>query len=151
MIGRRGRDISAQDAWNHVAGLCVGQDLSDRTHQFAAAPPQFSLAKSFPGYSPVGPWLATVDEFPDPNDIEIGCALNDRVVQKDRTSNMILGVPGIVEKLSRIVELQPGDLIFTGTPAGVGMGGDPPTYLRPGDELVTWASGIGEIRQTFRA
>jgi 2,4-diketo-3-deoxy-L-fuconate hydrolase len=147
VIGRPGRNIAASDAWSHVAGLCVGQDLSDREHQFAATPPQFSMAKSFAGYSPVGPWLVTLDEIADPADIEIGCSLDGRILQKDRTSNMILGIPAIVERLSRVVELNVGDLIFTGTPAGVGMGQQPPTYLQPGTELVTWAAGIGEIRQ----
>lgn len=150
VIARRGRDIAATDAWGHIAGLTVGQDLSDRAHQFAGTPPQFSMAKSFRGYAPIGPWLVTPDELPDPDDLEIGCAVNGRIVQRDRTSNMILDVPGIVERISGVVELRPGDLIFTGTPAGVGMGADPPTFLRPGDELVTWASGIGQIRQTFR-
>jgi 2,4-didehydro-3-deoxy-L-rhamnonate hydrolase len=147
VISRPGRNIAASDAWSHVAGLCVGQDLSDREHQFAATPPQFSMAKSFAGYSPVGPWLVTLDEIADPADIEIGCSLDGRILQKDRTSNMILGIPAIIERLSRVVELNVGDLIFTGTPAGVGMGQQPPTYLQPGTELVTWAAGIGEIRQ----
>ncbi|MER7556394.1 fumarylacetoacetate hydrolase family protein [Nocardioides sp. NPDC126508] len=147
VIGRPGRNIAAADAWEHVAGLCVGQDLSDRERQFAAAPPQFSMAKSFAGYSPIGPWLVTPDELADPSDIEIGYSVDGRVLQKDRTSNMILDIPGIIERLSRVVELRIGDLIFTGTPAGVGMGHQPPAYLRPGSELVTWAVGIGEIRQ----
>jgi 2,4-diketo-3-deoxy-L-fuconate hydrolase len=147
VIGRPGRNIAAADAWSHVAGLCVGQDLSDREHQLAATPPQFSMAKSFAGYSPVGPWLVTIDEIADPSDIEIGCSVDGRIMQKDRTSNMILDIPAIIERLSRVVELNVGDLIFTGTPAGVGMGQQPPTYLQPGAELVTWAAGIGEIRQ----
>lgn len=147
VIGCPGRNIAAVDAWAHVAGLCIGQDLSDREQQFAAAPPQFSMAKSFAGYSPVGPWLVTPDEMADLSDIEIGCSVNGRVLQKDRTSNMILDIPAIIERLSRVVGLRVGDLIFTGTPAGVGMGQSPATYLRPGDELITWADGIGEIRQ----
>jgi 2,4-didehydro-3-deoxy-L-rhamnonate hydrolase len=147
VVGRPGRSISAADAWSHVAGLCVGQDLSDREHQFAATPPQFSMAKSFAGYSPIGPWLVTLDEIADPSDIEIGCSVDGRLLQKDRTSNMILDIPAIIERLSLVVELNVGDLIFTGTPAGVGMGQQPPTYLQPGAELVTWATGIGEIRQ----
>ncbi|GAB7004533.1 fumarylacetoacetate hydrolase family protein [Nocardioides sp. AN3] len=147
VIGHPGRNIAAADAWTHVAGLCVGQDLSDRGHQFAAVPPQFSMAKSFAGYSPVGPWLVTLDEIADPSDIEIGCSVDGRILQKDRTSNMILDIPATIERLSRVVELNVGDLIFTGTPAGVGMGQQPPIYLRPGDELVTWAVGIGEICQ----
>ncbi|MFI5541797.1 fumarylacetoacetate hydrolase family protein [Nocardia sp. NPDC051900] len=151
VIGRAGRDIPAEKAWDHVAGLMIGQDLSDRTHQFTPPSPQFSMAKSFENFSPVGPFLVTTDEFPDPDDIELGCFLNGEAVQRDRSSNMIHGIPVLLETLSRVVELTPGDLIFTGTPAGVGMGYEPPRYLRPGDELVTWASGIGEIRQRFRA
>ncbi|MTD53718.1 fumarylacetoacetate hydrolase family protein [Amycolatopsis pithecellobii] len=151
VIGKSGRDIPPEEAWDHIAGLTLGQDLSDRAHQFAATPPQFSMAKSFRNFSPVGPFLVTPDEFPDPDDIELGCVLNGEPVQRDRSANMIRGIPALLETLSGIVELAPGDLVFTGTPAGVGMGYDPPRYLRPGDELVTWASGIGEIRQRFRA
>ncbi|WP_431235962.1 fumarylacetoacetate hydrolase family protein (plasmid) [Mycolicibacterium psychrotolerans] len=151
VIGRAGRDIPADKAWDHVAGLTVGQDLSERTHQFTPPSPQFCMAKSFQNFSPVGPFLVTTDEFPDPDDIELGCYLNGQAVQTDRTSNMIHSIPVLLETLSKVVELMPGDLIFTGTPAGVGMGYDPPRYLRPGDELVTWAAGIGEIRQRFHA
>jgi 2-keto-4-pentenoate hydratase/2-oxohepta-3-ene-1,7-dioic acid hydratase in catechol pathway len=131
VIGRRARRIAAGSEWDYVAGLTVGQDLSERRVQFAAPPAQFSLAKSFENFSPVGPWLVTADEFDDPTDIEVRCLLNGDLVQRDRVSSMIHSIPELVRKLSNVVELTPGDLIFTGTPAGVGMAMEPPRYLRP--------------------
>ena len=146
VIGARARDVGSGDAWAAVAGLTVGQDISDRALQLAGATPQFSLGKSRPGYGPIGPWLVTPDEFDDPDDLAISCTLNGEVVQAARTASLIHSVPSIVSYLSSVVVLWPGDVIFTGTPAGVGFTRTPPRYLAGGDELVSSIQGIGELR-----
>ncbi|MCE0761433.1 fumarylacetoacetate hydrolase family protein [Pseudonocardia kujensis] len=149
VIGRRASAVSEAEAWSHVAGLTLGQDLSDRGSQFLGPAPQFSLAKSFAGFSPQGPWLVTPDELSDPDDVEIGCRLDGAEVQKARTRQLIFPVSALVARLSRIVTLWPGDVIFTGTPAGVGMGCTPPRFVECGSRLDSWAEGIGELHQTF--
>ncbi|MDL4821805.1 fumarylacetoacetate hydrolase family protein [Actinomadura opuntiae] len=151
VIGRHTEAVSEADAWSHVAGLAVGQDISERIVQLAGPAPQFSLGKSFPGFAPIGPWLVTPDEFDDPDDLELRCAINGEEVQKSRTSNLIFPVPALVARLSAVLPLLPGDVIFTGTPAGVGLGRDPQRWLAVGDELVSTIEGIGELRQTFVA
>jgi len=151
VIGERAHRIAREDAWAHVAGLTLGQDLSERLVQFRGPTPQFSLAKSFPGFSPIGPVLATPDEFDDPDNIGIGCILNGQQMQKGRTDDLIFTVPHLIESLSAVVPLLPGDLIFTGTPAGIGWARDPKVLLRPGDRLVTHAEVIGEMTITFTA
>jgi 2,4-didehydro-3-deoxy-L-rhamnonate hydrolase len=151
VIGRTASHVPAGDAWRHIAGLTVGQDLSERVLQMAASPPQFSLGKSFPGFGPVGPWLVTVDEFDNPDDLELGCAINGEQVQKGRTRDLIFGVADLIEQLSRVTPLLPGDLIFTGTPQGVGLGRTPPRWLAPGDELTSYVEGIGEMHHRFVA
>ena len=151
VIGAEAWRAAEADGWRHVAGLCVGQDLSERITQMASKPPQFSLGKSFPGFGPTGPWLVTPDEFADPDDLELGCAINGEEVQKSRTSHLIISVPQLVARLSAITRLLPGDIIFTGTPAGVGQGRSPQRWLAPGDELVSYVEGIGELRQRFVA
>jgi len=147
VIGTKAWQVAESDGWNHVAGLCVGQDISERITQFATNPPQFSMGKSFPGFGPIGPWLVTPDEFADPDDLELGCSINGEEMQKGRTSSMIISVPLLVAKLSAILPLLPGDVIFTGTPSGVGVGRKPQRFLSPGDELVSYVEGIGELRQ----
>jgi 2,4-didehydro-3-deoxy-L-rhamnonate hydrolase len=149
VIGTTAHQVTPEAAWSHVAGLTAGQDLSERITQLNGAPPQFSLGKSFPGFGPTGPWLVTVDEFANPDDLELGCSLNGEEVQKSRTSYLLISVPELITKLSAILTLLPGDIIFTGTPAGVGMGRSPQRWLAPGDELVTWIEGIGEMRHRF--
>ncbi|WP_181782770.1 fumarylacetoacetate hydrolase family protein [Pseudonocardia pini] len=155
VIGTGGRDIAEADGWAHVAGLSLGQDVSDRVTQFAAPPAQFGLGKSYPGFSPVGPSLVTPDELRaaglDPDDLELGCLVNGESMQKGRTGDMVFPIPVLVARLSAIVTLLPGDLVFTGTPAGVGVGMTPPRFLQAGDELVTWCTGIGELRHRFVA
>ncbi|XVQ06449.1 fumarylacetoacetate hydrolase family protein [Spirillospora sp. CA-255316] len=152
VIGRTAHHVSADSAWSHVAGLTIGQDISDRDRQ--ARPdtfPQFSLGKSHAGFGPIGPVLVTVDEFADPDDLALGCELNGSEVQKGRTSDLIFNVPDLIEYLSGMLPLLPGDLIFTGTPSGVGAGMQPPTFLRPGDVIRSWIDGIGEMTQSFAA
>jgi 2-keto-4-pentenoate hydratase/2-oxohepta-3-ene-1,7-dioic acid hydratase in catechol pathway len=102
--------------------LTVGQDISERILQAAGPAPQFSLAKSFPGFSPMGPWLVTPDELANPDDLELSCAIDGEQMQKGRTSELIFPVPALIARLSAVLPLLPGDVIFTGTPAGVGMG-----------------------------
>ncbi|MEV4133246.1 fumarylacetoacetate hydrolase family protein [Dactylosporangium sp. NPDC049742] len=146
VIGRPARHVAEADAWSYIAGLTIGQDLSDRTLQFAGGtPPQFGLGKSLPGFGPIGPWLVTPGELGDPDDLEIGCRRNGDEVQHSRTRHLIFTVPALVAFLSSHLPLRPGDLIFTGTPAGVGFGRDPAVYLRPGDELVSTIEGLGSL------
>jgi 2,4-didehydro-3-deoxy-L-rhamnonate hydrolase len=151
VIGRRAEKVSAEEAWSHVAGLTAGQDLSERITQLAGTAPQFSLGKSFPGFAPIGPWVVTVDEFGDPDDIELKCSVGEETLQHGRTSDYLFGVPALIEGLSRVTALLPGDIIFCGTPPGVGLGRDPQRFLQPGEELISQVSGIGELRQKFVA
>jgi 2,4-didehydro-3-deoxy-L-rhamnonate hydrolase len=150
VIGRRGHRVSEADAWAHVAGLAIGQDVSERTRQLVGPAPQFSLGKSFPGFGPVGPWLVTADDLADPDDLGIGCSINDEVMQHGRTRDMIFSVSSLIARLSDVTPLLPGDVIFTGTPAGVGGARKPPVFLEPGDVLSTWVDGIGTITSTCR-
>lgn len=145
VIGTRAERVDEGDAWSHVAGLTVGQDISDRELQFAAGA-QFSLGKSRRGYGPMGPWLVTCDEIPDVDDLALGCSLDGEVVQNARTSDLIFSVPQLIAELSAVLPLLPGDVIFTGTPAGVGFVRQPQRSLQPGQTLETWVEGIGTIR-----
>jgi 2,4-diketo-3-deoxy-L-fuconate hydrolase len=145
VIGRRADRVAEADGWAHVAGLTVGQDISDRTLQFAAGM-QFSLGKSRRGFGPLGPWVVTTDELADPDDLALGCSVDGETVQDARTGDLIFGVPRLVAELSAVLPLLPGDVVFTGTPAGVGMARRPPRALRPGQVLESWIDGIGTIR-----
>ena len=148
-IGVGGHRIPHDAAWAHVAGLTVGQDLSERVAQLEGARPQFSLAKSHPGFSPTGPWLVTPDELADPGDLAIGCALDGETLQDSRTSRMIYDIPELIARLSAVVTLLPGDVIFTGTPSGIGNARTPKRFLRAGETLVSTIEGIGTIRTRF--
>jgi 2-keto-4-pentenoate hydratase/2-oxohepta-3-ene-1,7-dioic acid hydratase in catechol pathway len=150
-IGRLGRDVPEADAWAHVAGLTVGQDLSERVVQLAGPVPQFSLGKSYPGFAPLGPALVTVDEFDHPDDLELGCRLGDEVLQLGRTRDLIFSVPELIARLSAVCPLLPGDIIFTGTPSGVGNARHPKRFLPPGGVLVSHVEGIGELRNEMVA
>ena len=145
VIGERADRVGRADGWAHVAGLTVGQDISDRHVQFAAGA-QFSLGKSYRGYSPMGPWLVTPDEVADRDDLALGCSINGDTMQDARTSDLIFDVPGLIEELSAVVPLLPGDVIFTGTPSGVGFTRQPPRLLRDGDLLESTIEGIGTMR-----
>lgn len=149
VIGRGGHRIRREQGWDAVAGLTVGQDLSERASQLRGTPAQFSLGKSFPGFGPIGPVAVTPDELPDKTDLAFACHLDGERVQHGRTSQMIFPIDDLVARISAVCPLRPGDLIFTGTPAGVGNRREPPRYLRPGETLVSRVEGIGEIRQTF--
>lgn len=149
VIGAGGRGIAAENAWSHVAGLTVGQDISERILQRIGAAPQFSLAKSYPGFTPMGPWLVTPDELSNHDDVELTCAIDGELVQKGRSRELIFPVPQLIAQLSAVLPLLAGDVIYTGTPAGVGMGRTPQRFLRPGETLTSSITGIGELSQTF--
>ncbi|MEV0247424.1 fumarylacetoacetate hydrolase family protein [Nocardia sp. NPDC050712] len=151
VLGRDGHRVPAARAWDHVAGLTVGQDLSERELQLAPPSPQFSLGKSYPGFAPMGPALVTPEELADRDDLGIGCLLNGEQMQKSRTANMIFSIADIIAYLSAIVPLYAGDVIFTGTPAGVGWAQDPKRLLQPGDVLTTHIDGIGSMRHLLTA
>jgi 2-keto-4-pentenoate hydratase/2-oxohepta-3-ene-1,7-dioic acid hydratase in catechol pathway len=151
IVGRTLHRTDPEQIWPAVAGLTAGQDLSERVSQMRGPVPQFGLGKSFPGFAPQGPWLVTPDEFADPDDLELGCAVDGEEMQKGRTQDMIFRVPELISRLSHTVTLYPGDVIFTGTPSGVGLGRDPQRFLQPGETLESWIEGIGRLRQTFVA
>jgi len=146
VIGRRGKNITECDALAHVAGYCVGQDISDRRLQFADKPPQFSMGKSLDTFGPLGPALVSLDEVRDPNDLALTCDVGGERMQDARTSDMIFGVPALIAFLSSLCTLEPGDLIFTGTPSGVGSTRTPRRYLAAGEEIVSTIEGLGTLR-----
>jgi 2-keto-4-pentenoate hydratase/2-oxohepta-3-ene-1,7-dioic acid hydratase in catechol pathway len=145
VIGRAGRNIAAENIADHIAGFTVGQDVSERIVQFAGGFPQFNLGKSHRNFSPIGPAVVTLDELENPWDLGLTCDRNGVRVQDSRTTYFINDIPRLITYLSSICELLPGDIIFTGTPSGVGMGMDPPQFLEPGDVLVTAVEGLGRI------
>jgi 2-keto-4-pentenoate hydratase/2-oxohepta-3-ene-1,7-dioic acid hydratase in catechol pathway len=128
-----------------VAGYCVGQDISDRKMQFADHPPQFSMGKSADTYGPIGPAVVSLDAFDDAENLAIRCDVNGESMQDDRTSGMIFSVPEQIEFLSRYCTLEVGDLIFTGTPAGVGSVREPRRYLADGDIISSVIEGVGAL------
>ena len=143
VIGKDGKNISAEDSWSHVAGLTVGQDISDRSVQFHAAPPQFNLGKSFDTFGPIGPFLVSPDMFKDKSSLDIECSVNDEMRQQDNTNDLIFDIPYIISYVSEFITLKTGDLIFTGTPAGVGA--TQGKLLKNGDILSTSIEGIGTM------
>ena len=151
VLGEHAHRVSEDRGWDYIAGVTVGQDISDREAQFNSNPPQFSLGKSYPGFSPLGPVLVTVDELDNADDLELGCDVNGEQVQHGRTSELIFSVPQLISRLSHITPLYPGDLIFTGTPSGVGWGRQPQRFLAVGDVLRSYVTGIGELEQRFVA
>lgn len=148
VIGTGGRNIAEADAWDHVAGLTLGQDISDRVVQMTGAPPQFSLGKSFDTYGPIGPALVSVDQFPNPDDIGLWCDVGAEGslerMQDGRTNDLIFPVAHLVSYLSGICTLAPGDIVFTGTPDGVGAARG--RFLKSGEVVVSGAEVIGELR-----
>jgi 2-keto-4-pentenoate hydratase/2-oxohepta-3-ene-1,7-dioic acid hydratase in catechol pathway len=151
VIGHRAHRVSADDAWQYVAGLTVGLDLSERRTQHNGPNPQYSLGKSFPGFGPIGPWLVTPEELADPDDLELGCLVNGEEVQRDSTRHMVFSVAELVARLSAVTPLLPGDLIFTGTPSGVGERRTPARFLSVGDQVVGYVEGIGDVRSRIVA
>jgi 2-keto-4-pentenoate hydratase/2-oxohepta-3-ene-1,7-dioic acid hydratase in catechol pathway len=145
VMGRAASRVPEARALEYVAGYCVGQDVSDRRLQFQDKPPQFSLGKSLAGFGPIGPWLTTLDHLRDPLDLAISCWIDGAPVQASRTREMVFAVPELVAYLSRHCALEPGDLIFTGTPGGVGSVRQPPRYLAPGECVETEIEGLGRL------
>jgi 2-keto-4-pentenoate hydratase/2-oxohepta-3-ene-1,7-dioic acid hydratase in catechol pathway len=146
VIGRETSRVSVADAWNAVAGLTLGQDISDRAVQMTGVPPQFCLGKSFANFGPTGPALVSIDAFGDPDDIALWCDVAGERMQDARSSQLIFSIPTLVAYLSSICTLYPGDVIFTGTPSGVGMARG--RFLKPGEQIVSGADQIGELRNT---
>ncbi|MFE2943014.1 fumarylacetoacetate hydrolase family protein [Streptomyces sp. NPDC059255] len=150
VIGERAHRVSEEDAWSHVAGLTIGQDISDRrTQKRPSGAPQHSLGKSHPGYSPIGPVLVSPDEFENPDRLRLGCSLNGEEMQNGCTDDLVFPVAHLIAYLSDMLPLLPGDIIFTGTPSGIGSARTPPRFLAPGDRLDSWIEGIGEMSNTF--
>ena len=143
VMGTTARDIPKEDAWKHVAGLTCGQDISERMTQFHAKPPHFDLGKSFDTFGPLGPAVVSLDQFENPDDLAITCDINGDRKQDSRTNDLIFDVPALIEYLSGICTLEPGDLIFTGTPDGVGAALG--QFLQPGDVICTEIEGIGTM------
>lgn len=151
VIARDAYRVAEESAWDAVAGVTVGQDISERRLQLTGASPQYSLGKSYPGFGPIGPAIVTVDELPDRDDLELRCVLSGEEVQHDRTSSMVFSVPRLIAHISAVCPLYPGDLIFTGTPAGVGNRRSPQRFITTGDELVSRIEHVGEMRHRFAA
>jgi 2-keto-4-pentenoate hydratase/2-oxohepta-3-ene-1,7-dioic acid hydratase in catechol pathway len=145
VIGRAGVRIPEAEALAHVAGYCVGQDISDRRLQFSDKPPQFSLGKSYDTYGPIGPAVVALDALPDPNDLHLTCDVAGERMQDARTSDLIFPAAALVAYLSGVCTLAPGDLIFTGTPSGVGATRTPRRYLAAGEEIVTTIEPLGTL------
>lgn len=144
IIGRRGRDIPASEAYNYVFGYTILNDVSARDLQ--SRHHQFFYSKSLDGSAPMGPWIVTADEIPDPHALGIRLRLNGELVQNSVTRDMIFDIPTCIATFSRGVTLEPGDIIATGTPAGVGMGMTPQRWLQAGDVMEAEIDGIGVLR-----
>jgi 2,4-didehydro-3-deoxy-L-rhamnonate hydrolase len=145
VIGRTADRVSEADAWNYVAGVTVGQDISERAVQLSGPVPQFSLGKSYRTFGPIGPWLVTPDALERRDDLELQCSVAGRVLQKGRTSQMVFSVSQLIAQISQVCPMLPGDLLFTGTPPGVGMARKPQEYLKPGTTLISEIEGIGKL------
>jgi 2-keto-4-pentenoate hydratase/2-oxohepta-3-ene-1,7-dioic acid hydratase in catechol pathway len=149
VIGRRASRVAVADALDHVAGYACANDVSSRSLQFRTG--QWLTGKAIDTFLPLGPYLVTADEVPDPQALGIRCLVNDEPRQDSSTSEMVFGVAELVSYTSRTLTLEPGDLLVTGTPAGVGMAADPPRYLRAGDSMRVEIDGLGELENTVRA
>ena len=146
VIGDTARHVRVEDALNHVAGYLVVNDLSERAFQLEHGG-QWTKGKGCDTFGPIGPWLLTADEVADPQDLALWLEVNGHRYQHSSTANMIFGVAELVSYISRYMSLQPGDIISTGTPPGVGLGQKPPVYLRPGDVMELGIAGLGRQRQ----
>ena len=150
VIGKRGKYIDEARALDHVAGYCVANDVSERSFQIERAG-QWSKGKSCDNFGPLGPWLVTPDEAGDPNDLEMWLDVNGERMQSGSTATMVFQVPFLIAYLSQFFTLEPGDVISTGTPPGVGMGKTPPRFLKPGDVVTLGIERLGEQRQLCEA
>ena len=151
VIGRRARNVPQDGALDYVAGFCLANDISERAFQIDRSGGQWSKGKGFDTFGPVGPWLVTRDEIPDLQNVDLWLDVNGQRRQTGNTSKMIFPFDYLVSYCSRVMTLEPGDLIITGTPAGVGLGCKPPQFLKVGDVVELGASGLGTQRQTVVA
>ena len=147
VIGKEARYVTEQDALSHVAGYCVVNDLSERAFQLEGTG-QWVKGKSADTFGPIGPWLVTAEEVPDPQALGLWLEVDGHRYQSGSTATMVFGVAHLISYLSRFMSLQPGDILSTGTPPGVGLGQKPPVYLRPGNVIRLGVEGLGEQRQT---
>jgi 2-keto-4-pentenoate hydratase/2-oxohepta-3-ene-1,7-dioic acid hydratase in catechol pathway len=150
VIGTEARYVSESAALDHIAGYCVVNDLSERTFQLEGTG-QWVKGKSADTFGPIGPWLVTKDEVPDPQNLSMWLKINGHQFQNGTTKTMVFGVAFVISYLTRFMSLQPGDVISTGTPPGVGMGQKPPKFLQPGDKIQLGVQGLGEQNQTVIA
>jgi 2-keto-4-pentenoate hydratase/2-oxohepta-3-ene-1,7-dioic acid hydratase in catechol pathway len=144
VIGAGGRNIAAQDWQRHVFGYTVFNDVSARDFQSATS--QWMIGKTFDTFAPMGPYLVSADEIPDPHALDISLSIAGEVLQHSNTCELIFKIPDLIAYLSSVVTLEPGDVVATGTPAGVGFARKPPRYLQPGDEVIINIESIGELR-----
>jgi 2-keto-4-pentenoate hydratase/2-oxohepta-3-ene-1,7-dioic acid hydratase in catechol pathway len=145
-IGTKAAYVSEADALKHVAGYFVANDVSERDFQLNHGG-QWTKGKSCDSFGPIGPWLVTADEVPDPQKLNVQLAVNGVTMQSSSTSRMVFGVAQIVSYLSKFMTLHPGDIVATGTPSGVGLGRKPPLYLKPGDRMTASVEGLGQQNQ----
>ncbi len=150
VIGKAAKYVSKDQALDHVAGYCVINDVSERDFQLHLTG-QWTKGKSCDGFGPIGPWLVTADEVPDPQNLALWADVNGKRMQTGHTSTMIFSVAEIISHLSQLMTLHPGDVIATGTPPGVGMGQKPPVYLQNGDEVKVGVELLGEQTQKVTA
>lgn len=146
VIGKPGKHIPCDQAMQHVFGYCCGNDVSARDWQKGRPGKQWLVGKTFDTFAPLGPFVATADEVPDPHELSIQLRLNGVVMQQSNTSQMIFRIDQLIEHISKFVTLAPGDLIYTGTPPGVGMGRQPPVFLQPGDTVEVEIEGLGVLK-----
>jgi 2-keto-4-pentenoate hydratase/2-oxohepta-3-ene-1,7-dioic acid hydratase in catechol pathway len=146
VVGQRGRHLTTEQAMEYVAGYTIGHDVSARDWQLKKDGKQWMVGKTFDTFAPTGPVLVTADEVPDPHNLGIRLRLNGQTMQNSNTNQMIFSVSAILAYLSQVFTLEPGDLIFTGTPPGVGFARKPPVYLRPGDVVEVEIDGLGLLR-----
>jgi 2-keto-4-pentenoate hydratase/2-oxohepta-3-ene-1,7-dioic acid hydratase in catechol pathway len=149
VIGKGGKHISADKAAEHIFGYCVGDDVTERFWQHRT--PQWSLGKSFDTHAPFGPWITTTDEVKDVHALDIRCIVNGETRQSSNTKNLVFNVFQQIEHLSQAMTLEPGDVIFTGTPGGVGAAMDPRQFLKAGDVVRCEIDGLGHIENHFEA
>ncbi|TFG84996.1 MAG: FAA hydrolase family protein, partial [Hyphomicrobiales bacterium] len=143
VIGTRAKRVAKEDALDFVAGYCIGNDISERSLQ-KGGPGEWIKAKSHDSFGPLGPWLVTTDEIPNPQKLDLSLDLNTARMQTGNTATMIFSVAELVSYISTYMTLMPGDVITTGTPPGVGMARNPRVFLKPGDEMVLRVEGLGE-------
>lgn len=148
VIGRTAKHVSENEAMSYVAGYMNGNDVSARDWQLNKPGKQWLMGKTPDGFAPIGPWLVTSDEIADPGKLSIALTLNGQTMQNSSTKELIFNVPQMIAYLTQLVTLHPGDLIFTGTPPGVGMARKPPVFLKPGDEMTVTIEGLGSLRNT---